>query len=166
MSGAVNAWYRQPVMWIAIALPAISVLAGVGLAITAHGGLDASPDPVRRVAQVQTSDEAADRRALELGLRADVELADSAVVVQFAAGNTPPAAEALVLIAVHATDASQDRRLPLHPCGTGRYCADNAPGNARFDLLLADASGSWRIVGVRELGQQRIALAPAWSAPR
>lgn len=161
-----NAWYRQPVMWIAIALPAISVLAGVGLAITAHGGLDASPDPVRRIAQVQTSDEAADRRALELGLRAEVELADSAVVVQFAAGAAPSAAEALVLIAVHATDSGQDRRIPLSPCGAGRYCADSAPGDARFDLLLANMSGSWRIVGVRELDQQRVALAPAWSAPR
>lgn len=161
-----NAWYRQPVMWIAIALPAISVLAGVGLAITAHGGLDASPDPVRRIAQVQTSDEAADRRALELGLRAEVELSDAAVVVQFAAGDTPPATEALVLVTVHATDSGQDRRIPLSPCGADRYCADSAPGDARFDLLLSDASGSWRIVGVRELGQQRVALAPAWSAPR
>ncbi|MBK6726013.1 MAG: FixH family protein [Xanthomonadales bacterium] len=161
-----HAWYRQPVMWIAIALPAISVLAGVGLAITAHGGLDVSPDPVRRVAQVQISDQGADRRALELGLHAELELAAAAVVVQFAAGNTPPATNALLLIAVHATDSGQDRRIPLSSCGADRYCADSAPGNARFDLVLADAGGTWRIVGVRELGQQRVALAPAWSAPR
>ena len=103
---------------------------------------------------------------LELGLRAEVELAEAAVVVQFATDSAPPATKALVLIAVHATDSGQDRRIPLSPCGADRYCADSAPGDARFDLLLTDASGSWRIVGVRELGQQRVALAPAWSASR
>lgn len=166
MSGALHAWYRQPVMWLAIALPLAAVAAALALVFGAHGGFDLSPDPVRRIAQVQTADESADRRALQLGLRGEVEWGDAEVVVQVRGDTATAVGDALALLAVHATDSAQDRRLPLQPCGSDRYCARSALGNARFDLALVDAGGSWRIVGVRELGQQRIALGPAWSALR
>lgn len=151
---------RQPVMWLAIALPLAAVIAGVWMIRRAAGPLDASPDPVRKLAQIQTSDDSRDQRAQALGLRGEVRLEAGLVVVHFA-----HAQAALSLDLVHATDAGQDQRLALQPCGEARWCAEATLPNARFNIALSAPGADWRIVGTRERDQQLVSLQPAL-APR
>jgi uncharacterized protein len=62
---------RNPVLWLVIGLPALSVVAGIGLLVVAirSGGSDAVPAEVRRTAQVQVTDLAPDEAARRAGLR-------------------------------------------------------------------------------------------------
>lgn len=153
-------WHRQPVLWLAIALPLAAVLAGIWMIRRAAGPLDASPDPVRKLAQIQTTDDARDRRALALGLRGELQFDGDQVVVQFA--HEQPG---LYVDLVHATDARQDRRLELHACGAARWCADARLPDARFNIALSATNADWRIVGKRERSQTHAPLQSAL-APR
>lgn len=67
------AW-REPMVWLVAAIPAMSIFAGVGLLVVAirAGGADSVSDPVRRTAQVQVADLSPDALAASLHLRAVV----------------------------------------------------------------------------------------------
>ncbi len=156
-----NEWYRQPVMWLAVALPATAVVAGVALAITAHSDLHASPDPVRRVAQIQTTDTARDQRAMALDLVAELEISGDTITVTV---HDLPNTSALSLDLIHATDADRDQRLALAPCGVARYCATSRIDPAQWHVALHDAANSWRIVGQWQGGRDPTRLRPAWSS--
>ncbi len=156
-----NEWYRQPVMWLAVALPATAVVAGVALAITAHSDLHASPDPVRRVAQIQTTDAARDQRALALDLVAQLEIDGGTITVTV---YDLPNTSALTLDLIHATDADRDQHLALAPCGVARFCATGSVGNAHWHVALHDAANTWRIVGKWQGGSDPTRLRPAWSS--
>ena len=69
--GHARSHWRNPVMWLVVGLPLLSIVAGVGLVVTAvrTGGADPVNDPVRRVAQIQTTDLGPDAAAKRLGLR-------------------------------------------------------------------------------------------------
>ena len=155
---------RQPLLWLVIALTLAVVGASVWTIRTARGPLATTPDDVKRIAQIQTTDATRDRRALELGLRAELELGDFGLRLH-GESDALEAAAVLQLAAIHATDARRDRRIELRPCGARLWCADGRLPEARFRLELAPADAAWRIVGARELGQDRVALAPAWSTP-
>ena len=84
----VSIWRKNPVMWLVIGLPLLSIVAGVGLVVIASsaGGSDAVSDPVRRVSQIQTTDLAPDQAALKLGLSAVLRVEDGIVEVLPATG--------------------------------------------------------------------------------
>ena len=65
-------WFREPTVWLLVALPLASVVATIALFRAGASGvpLDAAPDAVTRSAQVQQADLDADHRALALGLSA------------------------------------------------------------------------------------------------
>jgi hypothetical protein len=153
---------RQPLLWLVVTLTLAVVGASVWTVRTARGPLPTSPDEVKRIAQIQTTDDTRDRRALELGLRAELELGDFGLRLH-SDSDTISADTSLHLAIVHATDAAQDRRVELLPCGTRLWCTDAVLPEARFRFELAPNDASWRIVGARELGQRQIALTAAWS---
>ncbi len=158
MAGAL----RQPLLWLVVALTLAVVGASVWTVRSARGTLATSPDEVKRVAQIQTSDKTRDRRALELGLHADVELGDFGLRLH---SQTIAADASLQLDLIHATDATQDRHIELLPCGARRWCTDTVLPEARFRFEVSTSDADWRIVGARELGQRQVALTPAWSTP-
>ena len=155
---------RQPLLWLVTALTLVVVGASVWTIRSARGPLATSPDPVRRVAQIQTTDDAPDRRALDLGVHAEAELGDFGLRLRSDADAIGDA-EMLTLLLVHATDAAQDRRIDLLPCGARLWCSDHVLPKARFRFELQPMDRAWRVVGARELGQDRVALSPAWSTP-
>lgn len=63
---------RNPVMWLVIGLPLLSIVAGVGLVVVAlrSGGDDAVIDTVQRTAQIQTTELGPDERARSMTLSA------------------------------------------------------------------------------------------------
>lgn len=155
---------RQPLLWLVVALTLAVVGASVWTIRTARGPLPTTPDAVKRVAQIQTTDDSRDLRALELGLRAELELGDAGLRLQ-EESDALAANAVLRLAAIHATDATRDRQIELRPCGPHQWCADAVLPDARFRLELSPENAAWRIVGARELGQDRVVLTPAWSTP-
>ena len=140
--------WRNPVMWLVVGLPLLSIVAGVGLVVIAvrTGGADVVSDPVRRVSQIQTADLGPDARANRLGLSVVLRVEDGIVEVLPATGRFDSGAP-LRLDLEHPTRQAADLQLELQPHGPG-WRAEQAvdPGHDWIARLRAD-DGSWRLQG-------------------
>ncbi|HWT14539.1 MAG TPA: FixH family protein [Patescibacteria group bacterium] len=155
---------RQPMIWLVVALTLTALAASVWTVRSARGPLASSPDDVQRIAQIQTTDAGRDRRALELDVRAVLEIGTQGMVVTSTSPAIDPSGD-LELRLIHATDAMQDRLLALTPCAPGVWCSDEKPADARYRIELLPRDGAWRIVGARDPAKiALVALEPAWSS--
>jgi len=149
---------KNPVLLLLIGLPVATLAAGVAtLALIGRGGLDTVGDPVRRTAQVQQVDLAADAAARQLGLEGRLSIDGTLARVEVPALDD---AAPLRLQLEHPIDARQDVTLELSPKGGGWQSPafDAAVG---WRVSLAPADGTWRLVARWPRGAQAIELAPA-----
>jgi hypothetical protein len=153
-------WRRNPVAWLMIAIPAITVVAGFWTLwlIASESGVDAHPDKVRRTAQVQVTSLEPDMEAARLGLSAKVSLDGGGVVVAVLPSSGPVAPQ---LQLVHPIESSLDRTLSLAPDPRGWRSADSPEGQEAWHLRLVAADGSWRLVGRYQPGDTQVQLEPA-----
>ena len=122
-------WYRQPFVWLLIAIPALAVVMGIitlTLAITSYDGLVVD-DYYRQGLEINRS-LARDRLAERLGLACDLELNDGTVAAKLSWQDedfAPPATIRLGLF--HATRQGFDQRVLLSRQQTGIYVGRLAP---------------------------------------
>ena len=159
--------WKQPVVWLVVALVTASVVGGVVMVRVAGSGgpMDAVPDEVRRTGQVQQAELGPDARAAALKLSAvlRVDRKQDAVEVIPVTGEFDRDAP-LTLSLHHPLHAEQDQVLTLAPGDTGwRAAALPDPGHD-WNLQLAPADGGWRLRGRLPRGQQAAHLAPAVDA--
>lgn len=163
-SARADAWYRNPIVWLLIAIPAVSVVVGVGFAtysfLVFEGVVvDDYYERGKAINRVLARDEAAARRGLAAALsldgisgRAELRLASAGPSV------TPPSVRLSLL---HATRAGFDRVVELRRDADGLFrgvVAPLAPGRHHLQL----EAGDWRLVGsLRAPGETSCALAPA-----
>lgn len=153
--------FRQPLLWLVIALPALSVIDGVSMLFLSDDPLDAVADPVKRTAQIQEADLSRDLAARRLGLSARVRRNGNAIdLVPHATGferNAP-----LDLVLRHPVRAAEDRRIALVPARDG-WSAQAATLDATHDwiLELAPNDGRWRLVGRWKARSPEAELRPA-----
>jgi len=151
--------------WLVVILPLTSVVAGIATLVIAlrAGSSDAVIDPVQRTAQIQQRDLAADRRTRAFALRAQLLRsgdAGSGVVVQID-GALPPA-ESLQLTLAHPLAGSLDQHIDLRQDGQRRYIGDDAiDASHDWNIQLAPADGSWRLVGRLVQERDTLELHPA-----
>ena len=161
--GNTTPWYRLPLVWMLIAIPASAVIGGMitlRLAIQSDDGLvvDDYYKHGKEINRVLQRDEVAAAHAL----RAEVALdfAQHALMIRLTsgAGYTPP--EQLDLQFLHATRAGYDARVPLVSQGNGRYLgALPSLPEGRWHLLLE--AEDWRLLGeLRVPGPDRVVIAP------
>ncbi|KAF1690137.1 FixH family protein [Pseudoxanthomonas koreensis] len=153
--------WSNPVMWLVIGLPLLSIVAGVGLVVVAThtGGADSVSDPVRRVSQIQTTDLGPDEVAGRRGLSAVLRVEDGIVEVLPATGEFTRG-QPLQLLLEHPTRQADDLRLELPPEGPGwRTQQAVDPGHDWVGQLRA-ADGSWRLHGRLPKQQHAARLAP------
>lgn len=143
-------WYRQPLVWMIIAIPASSVVVGVimiMLAVASDDGLVVD-DYYKRGLEINR-DLKRDRRAALLGLNAELvfDAGSRQVQVQIKSRDTravlPPR---LTLRLVHPTRAGLDRVVELKAFAKARYAGKLErlePGHWHLQL----ETGSWRVVG-------------------
>jgi hypothetical protein len=154
--------WREPMLWLVVALPAAVVVAGIATLVIAirAGGSDAIPDEVRRTAQVQVADLGADARARSLGLSALVRVDGDAIEVLPVSGALPRDA-ALTLRLRHPTRAAGDRELVLRPSGLGWRVGHTLERGHDWRLELAPADRSWRLRGRLPAGLLAARVGPA-----
>lgn len=161
-------WYAEPMLWLVIAIPLLTVLAGITTVAIASvsGSSDAVIDPVRRTAQVQDRALAGDRMAAHLKLAAVGTIDAATGALQLTLEAAPSADERLALTFAHPVRASQDRSVILVPDGV-RGWLGRAEIDAGHDwnLVLTPAGESWRLVGRFRAGQTRFELQPALRQP-
>jgi hypothetical protein len=154
--------WRIPAFWLVVGLPLLSIVAGVGLVVIAvrSGGADTVSDPVRRVAQIQTTDLGPDANAKKLGLSAVLRVEDGIVEVLPATG-TFARTQPLQLVLAHPARQAEDLRLELAPQGPG-WRSERAVDPAHdWVVQLRAADGSWRLHGRLPRQQHAARLAPS-----
>lgn len=154
--------WRNPVMWLVVGLPLLSIVAGVGLVViaTRTGGADSVTDPVRRVAQIQTTDLGPDAEAGKRGLSAVLRVEDGIVEVLPATGDFARG-QPLRLLLEHPARQADDLRLELVPEGPGWRLQRPVDSEHDWVVQLQAADGSWRLHGRLPRQQHAARLAPS-----
>lgn len=165
MTESKRPWYREPMVWLLIALPTL-VIAGtffaIALAVRAGGG-DAFPSAVRRTAQIQAEDLAPDRNAIALDLHGSLSIDPATGAVWLNLENLPATTLKLRLDLIHPARAAEDISTDLVRAGenfAGRI--DNATGKV-WSVQVSDADFTWRVAGRFDPATNSVMLAPALS---
>lgn len=154
------AW-REPMVWLVWAIPAMSVIAGIALVVVAvrSGGADVVPDEVRRTAQMQVTDLNPDLVARRLGLSAVVRRDGDTIEVLPVSGRFPTDAS-LRLSLRHPSRAANDLALTLAPSANGWTLKRSVPDTHDWVIQLGPNDGKWRIGGRWPAGQGSAYLGP------
>ena len=154
--------WRMPIMWLVVGLPLASIVAGVGLVITATstGGADSVTDKVDRMSQIQTTDLGPDSQAQALKLSAILRIDAGVVEVLPVTGefrrNVP-----LRLSLEHPLQAQEDRVLELKPSVHGWQVEADIDETHDWRLQLTPADTQWRLKGRLPKQQHATRLAPS-----
>ncbi|BDU15358.1 FixH family protein [Lysobacter auxotrophicus] len=159
--------FRNPVMWLVIGLPVLSIVAGVGLVVVAlrSGGDDAVIDTVQRTAQIQTTELGPDERAKSMKLSAVMRVDAKGIELLpvgggFSNGDVPRDVP-LTLALSHPSDAKLDRTIELTPSELGWHANEPLPLDHDWLLQLTPADTAWRLRGRLVAGQAAAHLGPA-----
>lgn len=150
-------------VWLMLALPAAAVVAGLSTVVIAvrASGDDAVPESVRRTAQVQEADLAADRQAARRQLRAQLQVNRATGAVQVSITGDAITDDRVELRLVHATDGARDAVAVLVRSGALWLGRVNAPLDRPWALVLAADDGAWRLQGRLPIEQDSVSLEPA-----
>ena len=154
--------WRMPVMWLVVGLPLASIIAGVGLVITAvnTGGADSVTDKVDRMSQIQTTDLGPDTQAQVLKLSAIMRVDGGMVEVLPVTGEFKRNAP-LRLSLEHPLQAQEDRVLELKPSVHGWQVEADIDETHDWRLQLTPADTQWRLKGRLPKQQHATRLAPS-----
>lgn len=160
--------WRQPIVWLVLALLAAAVAGGVAMVfIAADGNSDAVADQVQRTAGAQVADLGADELARQRQLSAIVRVdAKQGIVQALPVSGDFDRARPLRLSLRHPVRSAGDRQLDLAPSGPGWQAAARIDGSHDWILQLAPQDGQWRLRGRLPMGQQAARVAPALQAPQ
>lgn len=144
-------WYRQPLVWLVIAIPASAVVMGVAMILLSVSSFDGMVDDdyYQRGLEINrdlSRDEVAVKRGLRAALTADWPKGFITAKISFTDENSDPLPERVNLRLIHPTRAGLDQSLVLDRYAGGLYqagLAPMAPGNWRVQLDARD----WRLTG-------------------
>lgn len=150
------AWYRQPLVWMVIAIPLSSVIMGVVilvLAITTYDGL-VTDDYYKQGLQINRLMER-DAVAERLGLSSEVLVGagGDVIEVRLEGDGDFVAPEVVDLRLFHATRPGLDRHLVLRRESTGHYLS-RRPDLAQGRWYLQLNADDWRLRGEFEGGEE------------
>jgi hypothetical protein len=155
--------WSNPVMWLVVGLPLVSMVFGIGLVVVASGHSDdAIVDTVQRTAQMQVADLGPDARAQQMKLSAVMRVAGDTLEVIPVQGDFDRRAP-LRLRLLHPAHASGDRVIEVQPGPLGWHGVAAIDGSGEWNVRLEAVDGHWRIGGRLPKGQKAVALQPAMS---
>jgi len=155
--------WREPMVWLLVAIPALAVLASVVLLVAADrtsGNNDLVPDKVSRTGQAQVADLGPSERAQSLGLGAVVRVSRGGIDA-LPTGGGFDRAQPLLLSLAHPLEAAQDRTFELKPSELGWHAEGTIDLGHDWNVRLQPKDGAWRIDGRWLRGQQAVFVHPA-----
>ena len=162
---AIEPWYRHRWPWLIMLGPFVVIVAGavtVYLAIISNDGLVEDDYYKQGLAVNQLT--ARDRRAVELGLQAEIviDTRRRLVRVDLRSRKLAEHPETLKLIIAHPTRSGMDQTLVLHSDGASSYSAGIAePLTGRWHVALEDEGRrEWRLAGDWVLDKQSVLKLP------
>lgn len=164
MSEKSSIW-RNPVLILVFVLPAISIIAGIGLLVMAlrTGGDDPVLDEVRRTARgAQVTDLSADEAAAAGRYAAVVRVdAENGAVEVFPVSGRFARSAPLQLVLSHPVHSSQDMSLQLEPSENGWSAQAQVDISHDWNLRLYPSDREWRLQGRLESGELAARVQPA-----
>jgi hypothetical protein len=143
-------WYKEPWPWFLMAIPALTVIAGIityWVATVSADGVVADDYYKQGLAVNQVIQR--DQTAKEMGLRAEVMRSDAALRVLFTATNAEVLPPRINLRLAHPTRSGMDQLIELSRTDSGFYegtlLTELAPGN--WHVFLEDQALTWRLRG-------------------
>lgn len=159
-------FWREPMMWLVLGLPAASVVAGVILvSLAARDSSDSVGDVVTRTAQIQVSDLSPDARARDLRLSAIVRVDEGFLEVLPVTGEFQRQ-QPLRLVLRHPTLAASDLELRADPSDNGWRAETGLALDHDWKLELMPEGMAWRLQGRLPAGQRAAHVKPAISGER
>lgn len=156
-------FWREPMMWLVLGLPAMSVVAGVILVTLAtRDSSDSVGDVVTRTAQIQVADLGPDARARDLRLSAIVRVDDGYVEVLPVTGEFDRD-QPLRLRLRHPALAASDMELRADPSDNGWRSEAQIATDNDWKLELMPEGTPWRLQGRLPAGQRAAHVKPALS---
>lgn len=161
-AAAPRPWYREPMLWLVIAIPLATIPAGLAtlwLAARDPASTASADESARRMGQMQFAEVAADVEAARLHLRGSAAVqADRTRLEVRLAG---PVQGRLELHLRHSGDPARDQRVPLESLGDGRWVARVAAlGHDAWNARVESSAG-WRLAGRIEHDATAFELVPA-----
>ncbi|MBD7986579.1 FixH family protein [Luteimonas sp. Sa2BVA3] len=156
-------FWREPMMWLVLGLPAASVVAGVILvSLAARDSSDSVGDVVTRTAQIQVSDLSPDARARDLRLSAIVRVDEGFVEVLPVTGDFERG-QPLRLVLRHPALAASDLELRAEAADNGWRAEVELPLDHDWKLEVMPEGMPWRLQGRLPAGQRAAHVKPALS---
>lgn len=156
-------FWREPMMWLVLGLPAASVVAGVILvSLAARDSSDSVGDVVTRTAQIQVSDLSPDARARDLRLSAIVRVDEGFLEVLPVTGDFERG-QPLRLVLRHPALAASDLELRAEPTDNGWRAEVELPLDHDWKLEVMPEGMPWRLQGRLPAGQRAAHVKPALS---
>jgi uncharacterized protein len=146
--GRARPWYREPMVWLVVAIPALTVVGGLTTVVIAHLRSDVVvADEYRQQGLAIGHDPTRDRAAQRLGIRAGLALEGGTLSVRLDPGTAALPSELVVLLS-HATRAEQDRLVTLQATAAGAYSAPLPPlAPGHWYLEVSPRDRGWRLTG-------------------
>ncbi|WP_133500944.1 FixH family protein [Cognatilysobacter terrigena] len=161
MNDRENSPWRNPVMWLVVGLPVLSMIFGIGLVVIANRDSDdAIADKVDRTAQMQIADLGPDALAKQRRLSAVVRVAGGAVEVIPVNGEFDRHRPLRVRF-LHPAHSAGDLAITLPPTDDGWRAQQAVDASSEWNVRVEPVDGCWRIGGRLPKGQQAAALTPA-----
>ena len=164
-NGGTRPWYREPLMWFVVGLPATVVVAALfTLFLAVRGSDEVVRDDFRKEGLAIYVDPARDAAAAAAGARATLVIdagggrMEATVTLE---QGTPP--ETLLVVLSHATQAEFDRMVELHGAGGHYQGRMEALPPGRWYVELTPPDRSWRLRGDFRDPTAAIELAPGVS---
>ncbi len=141
-------WYRNPFVWLVIALPAATVPAGLAtLALAMHGADPVVRDDFRVDGLAINHDPVRDAAARDLNVHATLRVDGTTAYITLREGRAA-VPERLTLLFSHATLATEDRQLRLDRTIQRTYAArQSALPAGHWYVELAPPDRAWRLTG-------------------
>lgn len=153
--------WRNPVLWLVVGLPATVVVASIGMVLYASSdAIVASPDSVRRTAQVQIADLGPDEVARRERLSALLRVSDAGIDVLPVGGEFDRAAQLRVEL-LHPSDGAADSVRAVQPSDSGWRVVETVDTTHDWNVRLSPEDGRWRLVGRLPKGGRAVLLQPA-----
>jgi hypothetical protein len=154
-------WFREPIMWLVVGIPALTVVAGLSTVIIAHRHSDTPvSDEFRKEGLAIQHDPTRDLAAARVGAHARVAVNSTGLTVHLELG----AAEqphALVVLLSHATRAELDRLVALSRTGDGEYEGRfEALDSGHWYIEISPSDRRWRLRGDFSALPAQLELAP------
>src|SRR5690606_23700875 len=156
-------FWREPMMWLVLGLPLVSVIAGgILLGLAFRDPSDSLGDVVQRTAQIQVSDLSPDARARDLRLSAIIRIDEGFVGVLPVTGDFERA-QPLRVVLRHPALAASDVELRAAPSANGWRADATLAIDHDWKLELMPEGMPWRLQGRLPKGQRAAHVKPALS---